>query len=195
MHHVIYIPGVGDHKNAQIQINALRKWKTHDLEVHFHHIYWNDDENFKDKLSAILKLIDKHYSIDNSVSLIGVSAGASMAMKAFNKRKNKISAAIFICGKINNSNTLGNKYRIHNPRLFESVRSSEEAAKRLSLADKSKMLTLQPIFDGTVSLDDGRINGVDNKTIFAFFHAPAIYLSITLYRRLSINFIRSKSVQ
>jgi len=195
MQHIIYLPGVGDHKNSKIQIRALKKWKRRGIDTHFHHIYWNDEDSFKDKLNAVLSLIDELYDKDSSVSIVGVSAGASMAMNAYIERKNKISAVIFICGKIKNSQTLGDDYKKRNPRLFESVSASEKAILKLTNADKAKMLTVQPIYDGTVAIDDGRINGVKHTTIFALLHPIAIILSITIYKRLSINFIKSKSVQ
>jgi predicted peptidase len=194
-HHVIYLPGVGDHKNAAIQIKALKKWKKFGLEAHFHHINWHDNEAFKDKKDSVLKLIDELYSFDKSVSVVGVSAGASMAMNVYAERKNQIKSVVFICGKINNSATLGKDYKQRNPRLFESVSESEKTAGKLTAYDKAKMLTIQPVYDGVVAAADGRISGTAHRKIFAVFHAAAIYLSITAYRRISINFIKSKSVQ
>jgi hypothetical protein len=195
MHHVIYLPGVGDHKNASIQINAIKKWKKFGLDTQHHLINWNDNETFNDKKDAVIKLVDELYSLDKSVSIVGISAGASMAMNVYTARQNKISSVVFICGKINRAHTIGADYKLRNPRLFESVSMSEKAVTRLTAEDKAKMLTIQPIFDGTVTKEDGRIDGVKQKTIFAFLHPIAIYLSLTLYRRVSINFIKNKAVQ
>jgi pimeloyl-ACP methyl ester carboxylesterase len=194
-HHVIYLPGVGDHGNAKIQINALRKWKKYDLETHFHHINWNTDESYRSKLDAILKIIDELHSIDGPVSLVGVSAGASMAVNAYVLRKNRVSAVVFVCGKINNPQTLGDDYKTRNPRLFESVSVSAKSTQELTKSDKEKMLTIQPIFDGVVAKADGRIDGIKHKTLFSFLHAISIYLSITFFKKITINFIKSKIVQ
>jgi predicted peptidase len=194
-HHVIYLPGVGDHQNAQIQINALRKWNKFNLETHYLHINWNDNESFKSKLYNVIKIIDELYETDEYISLVGASAGASMAINAYSARKDKINAVVLICGKINNPQTLGDGYKNRNPRLLESVSASSENSKNLTRADKSKMITLLPIYDGVVELNDGWIEGVKNKTMFSVFHAIAIYLSISLYKRTSINFIKSKRVQ
>jgi len=191
--HVVYLPGVGDHNNSHIQIKAVKKWRKYGLETHFHQINWNDNESFDNKLNKILKIIDELYDASQAVSIVGVSAGASMAMNVYEARKDKIRALVFICGKINNPETLGEDYKIRNPRLFESVSSSSKAVRRLNKDDKSKMLTVQPIYDGTVAMDDGRITGARHKVLFSALHAVSIYLAITLYRKVSINFIKSKA--
>jgi predicted peptidase len=193
-HYVIYFPGLGDHKNFQIQTKALEKWHKFGLDPKFHHIGWNDNESYKIKLSKAVRTIDKIPS-SHIVSIVACSAGASMAMNVYAERKSRISAAVFICGKINNPDAIMEWRKKQNPSLLDCVTASSKNAKELKPADKQKMLVIQPVFDGVVTKNDGRIPLVKHKTIFAFFHSVAIYLSLTLYKRASINFLKAKAVQ
>jgi predicted peptidase len=194
-HHVIYLPGVGDHKNSPIQTKALEKWRKFGLEPHFQLINWNSSESFESKLGQIIKIVDELSSQNHTISLVGASAGASMAMNIYSARKGKISAVVLICGKINRPETLGVNYKTQNPALLDSVTASAKNAKNLNDQDKAKMLTILPIFDEIVAKSDGVIPGVKNKTLFSVTHGPSIGLALTLYKQIAINFIKSKSVQ
>jgi hypothetical protein len=102
---------------------------------------------------------------------------------------------VFISGKINRPETLGDNYKSKNPSLLPCVKASAKVAAELTKEDKKKMLTIFSFFDGTVSKADAKITGVKNKTLPVILHPVCIYLSLTLFRRISINFIKSKSVQ
>jgi dienelactone hydrolase len=156
---------------------------------------WHGSEPYKARLQKILKLIDKLLREGNQVSLVGASAGASMAMNVYGARKVKISSVVFIAGKINRPETLGDNYKSKNPSLLPCVKESAKVAAELTKEDKKKMLTIFSFFDGTVSKADAKITGVKNKTLPVILHPVCIYLSLTLFRRISINFIKSKSVQ
>jgi predicted peptidase len=194
-HCVIYIPGLGDDKNGDIQKRAIEKWRKFDLQPHYQEVNWNDSEKYKQKLNKIVKNIDDLLSQKNRVSLVSSSAGASLALNVYAQRKDKISSVVFISGKINRPEALGEKYKSKNPALLQSVRESSLVAAKLTKEDKQKMLTVFPLFDGVVGKADARIPGVKNKTTPVVFHALNIYLSLTLFRRISINFIKSKGVQ
>jgi hypothetical protein len=58
-----------------------------------------------------------------------------------------------------------------------------------------KMLTLRPLYDETVKKSDSTIPGVKDRKLFAVEHVLSIILAISLYKRISINFIKAKSVQ
>jgi pimeloyl-ACP methyl ester carboxylesterase len=188
-HHVIYLPGVGDHKNAPFQIRALKKWNKFDLVTHFQLIRWNNSESYELKLKKVISLLDKLYSQNHTISLVGASAGASLAMNVYANRRNKIKAVVLICAKINNPQTLGQKYKTNYPALLDCVKASSQAVKNLKPSDKQKMLTINPLYDGVVARADCNITGVKNKIIIAAIHGISIGLAISLYKRTIIKFI------
>jgi len=194
-YHVIYLPGVNDQKNAPIQIKALGKWRKFSLEPHFEYLGWNQSEPYQEKLNKILKMVDSLTATGQAISIIGVSAGASLAVNLFTERKDKITAVVLICGKINNPQTLGDNYKKQNPALLDCVSASDQNAKALQPQDKQKMLTIRPLFDGTVAKSDSVIAGVKNQNILSLLHAPSIYLALTLYKRFTINFLKSQELK
>jgi hypothetical protein len=183
-HCIIYFPGVGDDKNGGIQQEAIEKWQKFGLVPYYLPMNWHGSEPYKARLQKILKLIDKLLREGNQVSLVGASAGASMAMNVYGARK-----------EINRPETLGDNYKSKNPSLLPCVKGSARVAAELTKEDKKKMLTIFSFFDGTVSKADAKITGVKNKTLPVILHPVCIYVSLTLFRRISINFIKSKSVQ
>lgn len=193
-HQVIYLPGLSDHKSYPIQVKALEKWRKFDLAPKFQHIGWNNNEPYKAKLAKITQVIDKLPAKD-VVSLVGVSAGCSMAINVYTQRKSRIGGVVLVCGKISYPQTIKQYRKKQNPALLDSVKASDANAQKLTDKDKQKMLVIQPLFDGVVTKDDGRIAGVRRKTVFAVFHPVGIYLSLTLYKRLSINFLKAKALQ
>jgi predicted alpha/beta hydrolase family esterase len=195
-HHIIYLPGLGDHANAQVQIKFLEKWRKKDnLEPHFVHINWNDNEVFADKLNKVIKLVDELSAQNGTVSIVAASAGCSMAISAYCSRKDKINRVILICGKIRNPGTINSNRKSKNPSLMDAVTASDSLVNELSINDKAKMLTLRPVVDETVTKSDGTIPGVKDKILFSIEHGLSIILAISLYKKIAINFIKSKSVQ
>jgi pimeloyl-ACP methyl ester carboxylesterase len=193
--YVLYIPGLGDDTNGEVQRRALEKWRKFGVEPLFQTIIWNNNEPYKQKLNKILKVVDELAAQKHTTSLVGASAGASMALNVYSERKGKINSVVFISGKINQPQTLSARYKKDNPAFLDSVIASTKQASQLTDHDRQKMLTIFPLYDGKVTKSDATISGVKNKTLPNLFHAANIYLSITLYKRLIINFIKAKSVQ
>lgn len=159
------------------------------METHFQYINWIDDEPFESKLKRVVESIDKLAGQD-TVSLIGVSAGASLALAAYSTRKNKISSVVFICGKLQNPQGVNESFFIKNPAFRESVFSTTDNIKNLSQADKAKMLTIHAFIDTVVPVSNGKIAGVQDRTIPAIGHVFSIFLALTLYAKSIIRFMK-----
>ncbi|MBX4201372.1 alpha/beta hydrolase [Candidatus Saccharibacteria bacterium] len=191
-HHVIYIPGIGDHK-PEIQIKLLSRWNKPDFQVHFFRLVWNDDEKFSSKLARLTKIIDELYEENGQVSLVGVSAGAGAALNAYIERPEKISGVVYICGKIIGLKNVGQAYFEKNPPFFDSLELTQNNLQKLSAQDKAKMLSLKPIFDETVPVNVTKIPGVASRTLFSLFHVPSIFLALTIYKPMSVNFLKDRA--
>lgn len=188
-HHVIYIHGFGDSKpDGQ---NALVKlWRVFGVRTHYSPVYWAKDEAYKIKLGKLLSLVDQ-LSIENTVSVIGVSAGASMAMNIYAERKNKINRVIFIVGKLLYPETVQESIFQKHPVFRGSVFAADENFKQMSKTDKNKMLTMYALVDNTVPILASMLPGVKHKRILALGHIPAIYIAITFYSYSITKFIKS----
>lgn len=65
-------------------------------------------------------LVDRLAEKD-TVSVVGVSAGASLTLHALAARKNTISGVICISGKVHNPETLPSRVFEHNPAFKDSL--------------------------------------------------------------------------
>lgn len=182
------MPGLGDAK-AFMQPNVLRAWRLYGLHVHYFPLGWADKEAFEPKLKRILSKIDELTAQDKKVALIGISAGASAVINAYVERKDKISSLVYICGKIQNPQTVHERTFQQNPAFKDSMKMLENSLGQLSESDKQKMLSMRPISDSTVPVADTKLHGVREKVIFSFGHLLSIAVAITLVSWTISNFI------
>jgi len=75
-------------------------------------------------------------------------------------------------------------------RLFKpSVLCCDEGISTLTPADKAKILTIRPLFDELVPVTTMTIAGATNRRILAVEHMVGIYLALSVYARLIVNFL------
>jgi pimeloyl-ACP methyl ester carboxylesterase len=189
-HHIIYIPGLGDHK-PDIQLRFLKRWSRYGVETHFQQVNWYDDEPFESKLKRVLDSIDK-FASQGQVSLIGVSAGASLALAAYSARTQQVNSVVYICGKLQNPGGVNESYFQKNPAFRKSVFSAPGNIDNLSKGDKAKMLTIHAFKDTVIPTRDSKIPGVHDKTIPAIGHVFSIFLALTLYAKSTTNFMKQQ---
>lgn len=178
-HQVIYLPGLGDQRPWGQQF-ITKFWRLAGLKVHYLPIGWAGGEAWPAKLERIIKQIDELGDADG-VSLVGVSAGASAALNAYAARSAKIGRVVFICGKLTHPETVNPSYYRENPAFEQSLAAVQSVIAQLIPADKAKMLSLAPLYDGTVPVADTKIAGVAHRRLLVVGHIPAIFLAIGFY--------------
>src|SRR6266542_6900779 len=99
VHHVIYVPGLGDHMPHGQQL-VPGYWRLFGVQGHYEPMHWNDKMPFAPKLERLIARIDE-LAPDGPVSLVGSSAGASAVLVAYGARLDKVAGVECICGKIN----------------------------------------------------------------------------------------------
>lgn len=187
-HRILYIPGFGDP-----HFNVIKKWDKHGVEMHMEPINWDDDETFEAKLARVTKKIDELADKNRKISLVGVSAGGSMAINAYIKRKELISGVVFICSKLRNAEGVREFWFQKHPAFRKSIFLSQANIERLTAEDKAKMLTLRSLFDRLIPAHDSQIPGVKNRVIPFKFHIPTIFLALTLFKGKTINFLKARA--
>lgn len=186
----IYIPGLGDDK--MVGNSLLQKfWRLFGINTKVHKLYWRDSRPYSQKLDELLSEIDQLANDGYRVSLIGTSAGASMALNVYARRKATIHKAVFICGKLSNFEVVNPRYYQKNPALKESFADVPANLKELSAADKAKMLTLNPLKDWLVPAADTKIPGVRSQTILSIGHLPSIVIANLFYFDSIARFIKN----
>lgn len=185
---MIYITGLGDQKPVY-QPQIINLWKKFGVTPHYSPVGWADGEAFRPKLDRFCHQVDELSAGGNTVSLVGISAGAGAALNVYMERKDKINSVVFICGKIVGFTNVNPNYFSKNPAFRESLQLTQENLPKLTPADKLKMLSVHPLYDQTVPIAVTKIPGVKSKLIISVLHIPSIFMAITIYRRVFLKFL------
>lgn len=200
---VIIVPGLGD--RVEPTKWATNHWTKYNLTPIVHSVGWRGQAcppklqrrrgSFQEKLASLLKLIDRELALAHRVSLVGCSAGGSMAMNAYIARKKSIHRVVNVCGRLRVGETTGIRaFALHAdpfPAFAESVRQCEGNLPKLSTADHRKIMTIRPIYDEVVPPDTVTVPGADNLIIPSLEHSLSIALSLTLFSSKITTFLVS----
>lgn len=194
-HIAIIIPGLGDDSASSIKrIEMLTShWINHGITPLIHAARWRDGEPFEPKLLRLLALIDS-LSTENKVSLVGTSAGASMALNAFLERKETVHKVVNVCGRLRAGDhkirSLTNMAKT-SIAFKESVERFEQNEPKLTMQDKKRVLTLRPFFgDELVPADTVIIEGATNKVVYIPTHMLGIGFSLKFSKQL-LGFLKN----
>lgn len=189
-HAIIYIPGLGDHR-SRAQQRVVSAWRLlgvgHTETVIMN---WREAEPFEIKLSRLLERIDDLASKGFSVSLVGVSAGASAVINAYAARQDTIHRVVCICGKLQRPETVSPVTYRANPAFETSMATLTESLGILDDRKRQQILSIRPLVDESVPPGDTVIPGAKAKTIPTISHVVSIAAAITLYSGSIVRFVR-----
>src|SRR5688572_3509184 len=193
-HHIIYIHGLGDYllRNA-IQKIVLQPWRLFGVRPHYHIIRWADQRStFKEKLSVLLEHIDKLHKQGHTISLVGASAGASMALVALAKRPNEIHRVVCIAAKLRDIHTLHmTASYVINPAYKDALELFQKIESKFSTNMRRRVLLIKPQTDRLVPVRDMYLQGAQIHQLSTNGHLVTIFLALTRYRRIILDFIKT----
>lgn len=189
--HVIYIPGIGDHHSYGQDI-GVQVWRLFGLKPHYLPVGWNRKEGLAVKQKRILELVNSLGMDGDSVALVGISAGASIALNTY-AISDKVSSVVCICGKINNPETISPRVFEVNPDFEESMKNVSGSLRSLGQNKTANIMSIHPWRDGTVPPPDTKIIGAKEKTLPGWGHASGIFFGVILGSLSISRFIRSAS--
>lgn len=192
-HSLIFVPGLGnDVKKIQL---ITRFWQKFGFKIIIHPFGWHDDnQDFNLKLKKLIQIIDAEKQNGNSVSLIGMSAGASAVLNAFLERREIIDHVVSVCGRLKTGTQIGFRSfesRTKSSHVFaESVKNIELREGEFNVEDRAKILTISAGFgDELVPADTSTIDGARNVKIPMIEHMLSIGSALTIFSRQIINFL------
>ena len=192
-HYVIVVPGLGD-RNKLVSL-AVKHWKKYGITPYVHVAPWKKKEVLSAKLERLVSLVDK-LSKKGKVSLVGISAGGSMVLNAYAKRKQRIRAVINVCGRLKSGDKVFPSLDLAskgNPAFRESVLFCDESRHVLKKSDRKKVLTLRAWYDEIVPGSTTILKGALNKRMPIVEHNAAIMFALSMYRKQIINFLQMRS--
>lgn len=187
MHNVIIVTGLGDWTESILV--ATKFWKKYGLEPVVFSSDWFSTETFSQKLNRLVVLI-RQKSKFGKVSLVGISAGASLSLHALQCLPSSIFKLSTICGRLKPGKQTGfqgfDKLIKNSPAFKESIEKLETGR----LKQKSNILTIHPLFgDELVPRNTTILLGAKNISIPSFGHAFTVGLALTLFSRPLLKFI------
>lgn len=148
--------------------------------------WYGSDQDYHKKRTLVLRIFDRAVQDGYTVSLIGESAGASMALNVAALRP-VFHRVITIAG-LNDTNTdISPSIRKRSPSFLHSVRAIGAAMKEL---DTSRVHTIRGLADFTVYARHTRIDGAHNHIVLGIGHLVTIGLCLTLFAPYIVTIIK-----
>lgn len=194
MHHVLYVPGLGDQR-PHGQDMVPRLWQIFGVRGHFVQMHWGDKGSFAAKLERLLAKIDELAVDGNRVSLVGVSAGASMVLVAYAARPDKVAGVVCICGKINHPETVEPWRYTENPAFKASLAELQRVLPKLGPRERARIMSIRPLRDGVVPVADTLIPGTAGKVIPSVGHVFSIFWALSLGAYSFIRFLKTQAAK
>ena len=180
----VIIPGLGDHVGYIRR--ATSDWsEKYEIEPHIFSFGWGEPvEQYNEKYQKFLGLINE-LSETSKVAIIGISAGAGLALNASADLPDRVSSVVNICGRVKNE-----KRGMWSFKGFPLHWKCIEELQKKNI-DSRKVLTFRPLFDETVPVSDVLLEGADNKRVFVGFHIASIFWVLFTKGKTISNFINS----
>jgi hypothetical protein len=189
---IIHVPGLGK-RNPNNERRIMRSWTIWGVEAEPFKIGWYDNEPWIKKFKRLTDRIDALSKQGYKVALVGDSAGASVIINAYAARPEDVIAVVALCGKINRSGKIGQKYRSNNPAFVPSVSSTVSAIENLNDEQRSHILSRYAIFDELVKPADSIIPGAKNRRILSAGHFLTIATQLVFGAPSFIKFIKKQA--
>lgn len=179
---VVIVPGYGD--RADYLETATKNWQVRfGLEAEVVVFGWSGEAvSFDQKWQQFSKKIESN----GPIAIIGISAGASVAIRTLLAYPAKVKKVVTICGpiypKLMNPATLHQHYPV-----------LERSLERLSLSGlpAERVLTLRPLYDNVVNTKAMLIDGARNKRMLIIGHPTSIIWAMYANAGRMARFINS----
>lgn len=193
VHNVIVLPGLSDDVNNLKLLTSW--WQKLGLKVHVLKVGWHDDSvSFEAILEKILLFVDKLGDKGEKVSIIGISAGGSLALNIFMERPEKIDKCVNICGRLRAGKHMYRtleRMSMTSKSFRDSVLLLQQREYQIRYNIRRKIMTVTARFgDELVPADTSFLEGAYNTKIPTFEHIISIVFALTLGSKFIFDFIR-----
>lgn len=166
---VIFIPGLG--KQHGLYKVAVWWWQVRGFEARIFDFGWKDaSSNFDARLKELHKYLDGF----KSAHLVGVSAGGTAALNAMADH-NAVKKVVLLATPLKPHEGLDNKM------LEQALKTLPKTLKRLSPAQKKRILVAYGIYDQRVAVSNSRQLDAVHHRIPLVRHAIIIAGALTIF--------------
>jgi pimeloyl-ACP methyl ester carboxylesterase len=177
-HHILYIPGLGDGYDPFRQ-NLLRFWSIFSVTAQLVPMQWFGDESYDAKYQRASQAITDLAKTGAKISLVGESAGGSMAINLFAAHP-QVANLVTIAGVNQASTPVASHTLRRGPAFAVSRRRISESLLRISDGRRRRIYSLSAWMDSVVTARHSHIPGANSRRIWSVGHLYTITLCLTL---------------
>lgn len=174
-HHIIYVPGLGDGFDPGRRA-ALRAWRVWGVTTELVPMQWFDGNPYAEKERRVLDAVRRAEAEGAVVSLIGESAGGSMAINVAAQLP-RPHALITVCGANDPAAPVAPETLAKSPAFDESLRRLRGS---LPLLARPATQVVRAWYDPIVKPQHTRIEGVRTHRLPTVGHMTTITLCLTV---------------
>lgn len=190
MNRIFYIPGLGDHYD-QLRRAALRHWRARGLTTELIPMRWYDGESYDDKYRRAHGIIQAALDNGDDVSLVGESAGGSMAISLFVQLP-RVRRLITIAGVNNATAPIASSILHRAPAFGQSMRVAGQQLTDIGSKRRSSIHTINGLYDHAVSMASSTISGAHMHRSLTVGHLMTIAACLTIQKHRVISYATSR---
>ena len=188
--HIVLVFGLDDGKlNFPALLSPV--WNRNNVCLYSIRVGWRDGGEYQQKQQAVVDLVDKLLATGDPVAVIGISAGASLAINVYEQRPQLIGM-VSVCGALRLPVELPKRFAqsVASSTAFrQSLAACEASQRRLTPAQLSRIHYFEPWRD-FVPISTMRLNGAKMHRLAGLNHSISIVTAMLLYRRTIIRFLK-----
>lgn len=189
-HYIVYIPGLGDSYDG-LRRFLLFFWRIYGIKVEHVPVKWYDGKSYQEKYKRVAAAVQNAQALGYTVSVMGESAGGSMAMNIF-ARNQSLYRLVSLCGV--------NSYKTPiSPRIFQRGPAFKESVELVNASQSDtikfrvkNVTSITALYDETVPIKSNIIPGARRVTIWSIGHLITIVLCLSILSYIPIREVRRK---
>ena len=187
-HYIIYIPGLGDRYDG-LRRFLLFFWRIFGVTVEHVPMKWYDSKPYEEKYKRVDSAIRNAQTLGYTVSVIGESAGGSMAMNIF-AGNDTIYRMISLCGVNTARSPIASSIFRKGPAFKTSVASIADSQTDVEKDKIDHITSITALYDPTVPVARNSIPGARHVKLWSIGHFPTIVLALSLLSFIVVREVR-----
>ncbi len=188
---IVVVPGLDDGKYNILGL-VSRIWNSDQVQIYPLPVGWRNGASYKRKLATLLELVDELLATGDPVAIVGISAGASLALNAYTLRPRLLGMAN-LCGTLRfglapPASLTRRAWAV--PAYHDSVLACEVTQEKLTVEQRRRVLIMKPLRDGIVPLATMTLRGAKEHRVVGVNHSQSIVTALLLYRRTMVGFFQ-----
>lgn len=177
-HTIFYIPGLGDSYDDYRE-KALKGWSVFGVAATLVPMKWYDGGTYEERFRYASGVIAEATARPGRVTVIGESAGGSMAINLF-AANDRIDSLVTIAGVNTTSTPVAQRTLRRGPAFATSRQYVDESLDAISDVRKRRIHTIRAWSDNVVQPKYSQVAGAYNHSLWSVGHLSTIALCLTV---------------